>query len=269
MAATFSVKNFEKFQHYKDRSPPWIRLYNSLLDDYDFGLLPDASKAHLLAIWLLASRYDNKIPYDTEWVSKRINATDPVDLVALEKAGFLIPDQPCSDMLADRKQLAVPEKSRAETEERREETATQSARGAEKFERLEAELREAAGLVDEPSSSLFDLSPMIALIDAGYDLSKDILPKLREAKARNKRGSSWRYYVAGITEAKVANGAIPAKPAAVVVTPMVRITTDDPRWPACDARWREERGKPMPHIAGEGGSGWSIPADWLESRRTA
>ena len=114
MSETFSVKNFEKFQHYKDRSPPWIRLYNALLDDYDFGLLPDASKAHLIAIWLLASRYDNKIPLDPEWVSRRINATEPVNLDLLIKSGFLLTDQPCIKVLAERKQVAMPEESRGE-----------------------------------------------------------------------------------------------------------------------------------------------------------
>lgn len=90
----FSVKNFEKFQHYKDRAPPWIKLYNELLDDYEFGRLQDASKMHLIAIWLLASRSENKIPYDPEWISRRINATDPVDLDALQRAGFIVVDQP-------------------------------------------------------------------------------------------------------------------------------------------------------------------------------
>jgi|ERR1051325_3826297 hypothetical protein len=90
---TFSVKNFEKFQHYKDRAPPWIKLYNGLLEDYEFGGLPDASKMHLIAIWLLASRSDNKIPFDAKWVSNRINATEPVDLALLAKRGFIIVDQ--------------------------------------------------------------------------------------------------------------------------------------------------------------------------------
>jgi hypothetical protein len=112
--ATFSVKNFETFQHYKDRSPPWIRLYNSTLDDYEIGHLPDAVKAHLIAIWLLASRYDNKIPYDSEWISGKINATVPVDLENLIELGFIVPDQACSEMLAERKQSAVPEERRAE-----------------------------------------------------------------------------------------------------------------------------------------------------------
>lgn len=91
---TFHVKNFEKFQHYKDRSPPWIKLYNELLDDYSFGCLQDASKWHLIAIWLLASRSENKLPFDPVWIAKRINATGDVDLMALVEAGFIVADQP-------------------------------------------------------------------------------------------------------------------------------------------------------------------------------
>ena len=90
---TFSVKNFEKFQHYKDRAPPWIKLYNELLDDYAFGKLADASKFHLIAIWLLASRSGNVIPYDADWVGKRINAMSPVDLDIVSQAGFIIVNQ--------------------------------------------------------------------------------------------------------------------------------------------------------------------------------
>ncbi len=138
MNGFFSVKNFDRFQHYKDRSPPWIRLYNSLLDDYDFGQLPDASKAHLLAIWLLASRYENKIPLDPEWVGRRINATERVDLALLIKSGFLVPDQGCSDTLAGGKQDARPEERRAETEQSREEPLPADA-GGERRERISIE----------------------------------------------------------------------------------------------------------------------------------
>jgi hypothetical protein len=91
---TFSVKNYERFQHYKDRNPPWIKLYNELLDDYEFGCLQDASKLHLILIWLLASRSENKLPYDSDWISRRINASEPVDLDGLVQRGFLLLDQP-------------------------------------------------------------------------------------------------------------------------------------------------------------------------------
>ena len=110
MKASFSVKNFERFQHYKDRSPPWIKLYNELLDDYDFCLLPDASKMHLVAIWLLASRSDNEIPLDPQWIARKISATSPVDLTLLKNAGFIEYNQDCSEPLAECLQDAIPEK---------------------------------------------------------------------------------------------------------------------------------------------------------------
>ncbi|BBB99384.1 hypothetical protein [Bradyrhizobium elkanii] len=135
---TFSVKNFEKFQHYKDRAPPWIKLYNGLLEDYEFGGLPDASKMHLIAIWLLASRSDNKIPYDPKWVSNRINATEPVDLALLAKRGFIVLDQGeeqyGSEMLAE-----CLTREEGETEERKSkaEPRSPSAPGvSEDFENL-------------------------------------------------------------------------------------------------------------------------------------
>ena len=31
---TYRVKNWSKFQHYKNRNPPWIRLHVEILDDY-------------------------------------------------------------------------------------------------------------------------------------------------------------------------------------------------------------------------------------------
>ena len=115
MTAYFSVKGFEKHQHYKDRNPPWIKLYNDVLDDYEFGALPDASKAHLVAIWLLASRYKNRIPLDAKWIERRINANESVDLNVLASAGFIIVEQGCSETLADRKQDACLE-TETETE---------------------------------------------------------------------------------------------------------------------------------------------------------
>ena len=119
---TFHIKNFDRLQHYKDRSPPWIKLYNGLLDDYEFARLPDASKAHLIAIGLLASRYSNKIPLDAEWIARRINATSPIDLPTLIKSGFIIPDQDCSNLLAERLQNARPEREGETQVREREET---------------------------------------------------------------------------------------------------------------------------------------------------
>jgi hypothetical protein len=48
-------KNWVKFQHYKDRNPPWIKLHRDLLIDKEFMRLPLASKALAPLLWLLAS----------------------------------------------------------------------------------------------------------------------------------------------------------------------------------------------------------------------
>jgi len=84
-----SIPNWDDIQHYKDRSPPWIKLHNKLLENYEFECLQDASKAHLICIWLLASRTNNKIKADAKWIARRICANEPVDVKALIDSGFL------------------------------------------------------------------------------------------------------------------------------------------------------------------------------------
>lgn len=89
MTHFFSVTNYESQQHYKDRGPTWIKLYNRLLDDYPFAMLPDAAKWHLIGIFLLASRHNNRIPSDTAWLARQIGASSPIDLARIERAGFI------------------------------------------------------------------------------------------------------------------------------------------------------------------------------------
>jgi len=89
MTRYFSVKKWEEFQHYKDRNPPWIKLHNQLLDNYEFENLADATKGHLLCIWMLASRTNNKIVYDNSWVKRKIGANSQVDLKKLLDSGFI------------------------------------------------------------------------------------------------------------------------------------------------------------------------------------
>lgn len=52
-------RNWDDFQHYKERRPVWIKLHKNLLDDFDFHCLPVASKALAPLLWLLASEYSD------------------------------------------------------------------------------------------------------------------------------------------------------------------------------------------------------------------
>lgn len=120
MPAYLRVVNWEIYQHYKDRTPPWIKLHNSLLEDPGIAALPDATKAHLFGLWLLASRLNNRIPADPAFIAKRINATDTVDLKAMMLMGFL-ESHPDSDESAS-KALATCTAEKRREEESREET---------------------------------------------------------------------------------------------------------------------------------------------------
>jgi hypothetical protein len=88
-ARYFSVVNYDQQQHYKDRGPTWIKLYNRLLDDYAFAMQPDAAKWHLIGIFLIASRHHNRIPADPVWLARQIGATAAIELEPLERAGFI------------------------------------------------------------------------------------------------------------------------------------------------------------------------------------
>lgn len=74
------IKNFEKYQHYKQRNPPWIKLHLEILDDPDFLALPDASKWHYIGLLLIASRHGNDIKPNWKYIQNRLGLTSKVDL---------------------------------------------------------------------------------------------------------------------------------------------------------------------------------------------
>lgn len=133
----FRVVNLEKHQHYKKRRPPWIKLHAEVLDDYEFLCLQDASKTHLMLIWVLASKLDNRIPFDPVFVGNKIGATEPVDLQALVDQGFIQFTDDASDMLASSKQSALPET------ERESEAEPESESESEKSDDVRAQVRKA------------------------------------------------------------------------------------------------------------------------------
>lgn len=114
-----SIKNLAKHQHYKDRRPPWIKLHAEVLDDYEFLCLQDASKAHLMLLWVLASRLENRIPYDPVFLAERLGTTTPINVQELISQGFIEVSEDDSRPLAFRKQSAMPEtETEVETEKK-------------------------------------------------------------------------------------------------------------------------------------------------------
>lgn len=118
----FQVRNWTEFQHYKKRNPPWIKLHRSVLDNPDFSCLQDASKLHLILIWLLASQTGNKLPYDEVWLTRKFMLQKKIDLQPLMNNGFI---EYASNALAENKQDASDLLLLDREEESREETETE------------------------------------------------------------------------------------------------------------------------------------------------
>lgn len=104
------VKNWNVFQHYKDRNPPWIKLATDTFQNYEFSRLQDASKLLAVCIWTLAARSkDGTVPADFAYIKSQGclgNFVTEKNLNDLIVNGFLIDD---SKSLADGNQDAIPE----------------------------------------------------------------------------------------------------------------------------------------------------------------
>lgn len=106
-------KNWDKFQHYKDRNPPWIKLHRDLLIDKEFMRLPIASKALAPMLWLLASEdIDGIFNAEIDELEFRLRFTQKEikdGLKPLIDNGFFLD---ASTMLAPCLQDAIPETER-------------------------------------------------------------------------------------------------------------------------------------------------------------
>ena len=133
MARVIAVKNWDRFQHYKDRDPPWIKLYRDALTSEVWVLGTDLSRLLQLASTLLSARYQNATPLDPKLIRRVLNldCSDAELIAAIEHLAaheFL----EIQEVATPRKQLASNvlatctsegEKSREEQSREREERA--------------------------------------------------------------------------------------------------------------------------------------------------
>jgi hypothetical protein len=134
------VKNWSRFQHYKNRCPPWIKLQKELLDDYEYARLPLASKALAPLLWLLASESLDgdfnanpvRLAFRLRWPVEDVTA----GLIPLIEHGFIAD---ASEALAECLQLATPEtETEAEKSKIKSPSATATDPKAELFARWKA-----------------------------------------------------------------------------------------------------------------------------------
>lgn len=101
--AMLKIRNWHKFQHYKDRNPPWIKLHYELLSSVDWVMATDETKLLMIVCMLLGSRNDGCVPCNPEYIQKFGNLKDKPNLATLCDTGFF---EDASELLATCKQGA-------------------------------------------------------------------------------------------------------------------------------------------------------------------
>lgn len=87
------IPNWQEFQQYKDRNPPWIKLHKQLLQNREWEEMSGEACKFLVELWLLASESkDGTIAVATDdlaWRCRRDTDQVATLLVELELSGFL------------------------------------------------------------------------------------------------------------------------------------------------------------------------------------
>ncbi len=74
MGNFLGVKNFDTYQHYKERNiSSWVKLYYKILDNYEIAKLTDAERWVFVGLLLLAGKCNNRIPYDLKFIGEKVS----------------------------------------------------------------------------------------------------------------------------------------------------------------------------------------------------
>ena len=127
------IKNWQSFQSYRDRRPPWIRLHRDLLDNYEYQSMSAEARATLPMLWLLAAEdhdpVSGMIHLTSEQIAFRLRKVTKIVTKAIKEiasAGFISVDVTCycprcnssvTNPLRNRYESVTPEtETEAETE---------------------------------------------------------------------------------------------------------------------------------------------------------
>ena len=113
------IKNWKKFQHFKDRKPPWVKLYRDVLDDLEwYELDPLASKV-LVMCWLIASEDGGRLP-PAKTLAFRLRMTEKQTIDCLNKLSHWLEQDDISVISEQYQDDSLETETETETETERE-----------------------------------------------------------------------------------------------------------------------------------------------------
>ena len=117
------IKNWSKFQHFKDRKPPWVKLYRDVLDDMEwYELDPLASKV-LVMCWLIASEDDGCLP-NSKTLAFRLRMTEKQTIDCLNKLSHWLEQDDINAISEQYQTDSLETETEKETETKKEKKAT-------------------------------------------------------------------------------------------------------------------------------------------------
>lgn len=115
------IKNWSKFQHFKDRKPPWVKLYRDVLDDLEWHELDPLASKVLVMCWLIASEDEGRLP-NIKTLSFRLRMTEKQTIDCINKLSHWL-EQDDINVISEQYQVDSLETEK-ETETKKEKKAT-------------------------------------------------------------------------------------------------------------------------------------------------
>jgi hypothetical protein len=116
------IKNWNKFQHFKDRRPPWIKLYRDILDDVEWHELDANSAKVLVMLWLIASEEEDGNLPSLKSLAFRLRMSETVIKTTVSKLSHWLEqsdiDAISSGYQSDSTETETEKEAKAETEKK-------------------------------------------------------------------------------------------------------------------------------------------------------
>lgn len=108
--AHYRIVEWATYQHYKDRSPPWIKLHANTMTSQTWVNLDNAGRVLAIACMLVAADTDNRIPDDPAFMRRRAYLEQDPDFGALVRVGFIELVSDSKGLARERKRAQPPDK---------------------------------------------------------------------------------------------------------------------------------------------------------------
>ncbi len=101
MSDSYRIANWAQYQHYKKRSPPWVKLYFDLLSSETWITGDDKTRCLMIACILAASRNDGNVPANPAYIQKIAHLNSAPDFNPLVLNGFLAASNALAECVQD------------------------------------------------------------------------------------------------------------------------------------------------------------------------